>query len=65
MLPTLNQNLRNSPLAIAVCIAFSCSEQVTSIGSESSIVTANSSSASSDAARAENMNAFNETVGAL
>lgn len=64
MLPKLNENLKKIPLTIAALIAFSCSEQVTSIGSETSIGTANSSSASSDAARAENMNAFNETVGA-
>jgi hypothetical protein len=63
MLTRLNQNLKKIPVAIAAFIALSCSEQVTSIGSETSIVTTDNTSTASHA-RAENMNAFNETVGA-
>jgi hypothetical protein len=61
MIPKLN--LEKSAAAIAVFIAFSCSDQVTPVRSERINSSDNTASASS-AARAENANTFNVSVGA-
>jgi len=58
----LKSTLTNAALAIAVIIAYSCSEQM--IPAESKNANANSTASSSTAARAENSNPFNASVGA-
>lgn len=63
MTQKLNLNKTAATIAVAV-IAFSCSEQITPIRSEKSISSDDSGLPGNTAARAENVNAFNETVGA-
>jgi len=58
----LKSTLTNAALAIAVIIAYSCSEQM--IPAESKNANANSTASSSTAARAESSNPFNASVGA-
>lgn len=61
MIPKLH--LEKSIAAIAVCIAFSCSEQVTSVTSEK-INSSGNTDLTSSAARSESASTFNVSVGA-